>query len=691
MSITWYGSQHETNPMCYAENLYMKDSNKEWYEVTEIVIPDITITDLGQDQFYGFDNITKVTIPNSVISIGSYAFYNCTNLTDVYYNGTIEDWCNIKFNDEYSNPMYYAEKIYMLDKNNEYYEVTEVIIPDTVTSIGKYQLSGFDNITKVIIPNSVTSIGYYAFYNCTSLESITLPFVGNKLDGTSNTHFGHIFGAGSYSNNSTYVPSSLKEVIITGGTSIGKLAFYGCTGLESITISNSVTSIGQSAFYECTSLINIEIPNSVTSIGSSAFYECTSLINIEIPNSVTSIGSSAFYECTSLTNVYYNGTIEEWCNITFISSYSNPMYYAENFYMLDENNEWYEVTEIVIPDTITSIDNQFYGFDNITKVIIPNSVTSIGMWAFYDCVSLESIEIPNSVTSIGQSAFEDCRSLTDVYYKGKIGAWCCNIRFSNEYSNPMYYAENFYMLDSSSAYYEVTEIVIPDIVTSIGQYQFYGFDNLTKVTISNNVTSIDSSAFENCTSLKEFYFDSKSLNCNNFNGFNYLEPSEKANDPHFSHEFIFGQLEVIGGQCTGIDEFTTTGGPISIGFKVNYDTDNLPVQDNMKSRSINDFKSTKYFDEYYDMPWDIGKIDTGKGLLVALITYDDGTQEKILLENVFENKKADDIIIIKEGIISQCSIEIAIVYELVMWAPGLLGIDDDYWMQWRINDFINIV
>ena len=150
-----------------------------------------------------------------------------------------------------------------------------------------------------------------------------------------------------------------------------------------------VVSIGEGAFANFYNLKSIVIPNSVTSIGLGAFYECSSLKSIVIPNSVTSIGEHAFLWCSSLENVYNNGTIEDWCNIKFRGYVSNPMYYAEHFYMKDSNNEYYEVTEIEIPNTVTSIGNfQFYGFDNILKVVIPSSVTSIEYYVFSECSSL---------------------------------------------------------------------------------------------------------------------------------------------------------------------------------------------------------------------------------------------------------------------------------------------------------------
>ena len=146
-----------------------------------------------------------------------------------------------------------------------------------------------DGLTSVTIPNSVTYIGYSAFSGCNKLESITLPFVGERLNGTSNMHFGYIFGASLYSYNRSYVPASLKTVVITGGSSIGWNAFCDCDGLTSITISEGVTKIG-----------------------SYAFEYCRGLTSVTIPNSVTNIGDSAFHGCSGLTSIKYRGTEAQW-------------------------------------------------------------------------------------------------------------------------------------------------------------------------------------------------------------------------------------------------------------------------------------------------------------------------------------------------------------------------------------------
>ena len=193
---------------------------------------------------------------------------------------------------------------FTLINNNTAYSVSrgtasdvEVVIPSVyeglpVTTIENNGFSSFTSMTSITIPASVTRIGSGAFTGCSGLTSITIPFVGAGLNGTSNTHFGYIFGAASTSNQSSSIPASLKTVIITGGNSIPASAFSGCTRLTTVTISSSVTSIGQSAFSGCTGLTSVTIPSSVTSIGQNAFSGCTGLTSVTFQGMITSTNFS---------------------------------------------------------------------------------------------------------------------------------------------------------------------------------------------------------------------------------------------------------------------------------------------------------------------------------------------------------------------------------------------------------------
>ena len=278
-----------------------------------------SITSIGYSAFGCCESLTSIAIPASVTSIGGYAFYNCTGLNAVYITD-IAKWCGIEFKDVYSNPLYYAKKLYLNDEM-----VIDVVIPYSVTSIGDYAFYNCENLSRFSIPDGVTTIGDSAFENCDRLLYVTIP---------------------------------------DSVTSIGSSAFSGCSWLSSVTIPDNVEKIGAHTFFDCRSLESITIGDGVISIGNSAFYYCYNLASITIPDSVTSIGDSAFYYCDSLTSVIIPD------NVTGIGDYA--------FY------NCYNLTSINIPDSVTSIGGNAFSFcTSLTSITIPDNVTSIGAHAFY--------------------------------------------------------------------------------------------------------------------------------------------------------------------------------------------------------------------------------------------------------------------------------------------------------------------
>ena len=389
-------------------------------EDTSVVIPSsyngLPVVEIGSYAFQNDAFIEGIYVPDSVTKVGSYVFSGCSGLT-------------------------------------------VVVLENGVKSIGSSAFSGCTGLTSVTIPDGVTSIGSSAFSGCSGLKSITIPFVGAEAGKTSSDTyqypFGYIFGTTSYTggtkvkqyyygsstssttNSTYYIPSSLREVTVTGGN-ILRGAFSSCTGLTSVTIGDGVISIGVEAFRYCTGLTSVTIGDGVTSIGGWAFYGCNGLTSVTIGEGVTSIGDRAFYDCTGLTSV----TIGE-------------------------------------------------------------GVTSIGYEAFRNCTGLTSVTIGDGVTSIGDAAFEGCNGLTSVYISD-IAAWC-GIAFGGSGANPLSYAHNLYLNGEL-----VTDLVIPDSVTSIGYNAFRNCSGLTSVTIPDSVTSIGRYAFYSCSGLTSVTFEETS-------------------------------------------------------------------------------------------------------------------------------------------------------------------------------------
>ena len=520
--------------------------------------PDANILSFGYRAFYNAKNITEMYIPASVVAVDYYAFANCSNLSKVTLaegsglNGVYEGAFLNCFKlseillpdgiDEISDFAFYGCRKLTSVPVSETTEIKgifdyamaytgisgEFATPETLIEIGPYAFLG-TRVTKVTIPDTNywdLVIGIGAFEDCNHLEEISVPFIGASFDDPDITWFGYIFGAGSYTANSVYVPESLKKVTISSDiTFVGEGGFYNLTGLEeinvphsvttlyayafgettakyaltneisiidnvgyyiirnfhfgtgiagSLTLSDQVTRIDNEVFRGCTGLTSITIPDSVTSIGFHAFRGCTGLTSVTIGNGVTSIDSSVFWDCSGLTSVIMGDSV---------TSIGSSAFYGCT-----------GLTSITIPDSVTSIGSgAFWGCTGLTSVIIGNGVTSIDSSVFWGCSDLTSVIMGDSVTSIGNDAFYGCTNLTSVYVDD-IAAWCA-ISFGGN-ANPLSYAENFY-LDNEL----VTEIVIPDGVTSIDAWAFYGCSSLVSITIPDSVTSIGSSAFSGCTGL----------------------------------------------------------------------------------------------------------------------------------------------------------------------------------------------
>ena len=361
----------------------------------------------------------------------------------------------------------------------------EVIYGDitySVTAIGERAFSACYNLTSVFIPNSVVSIGNRAFKDCSSLTTIAIPssvsFINDyAFSGTgwyNNQNDGLVYLDNWLIGYKGPMPSG-ELVIIDGTRGIAGAAFYNCSNLSSVTIPNSVVGIGNQAFSGCSGLISLSIPNSVTKIGGAAFFGCSGITSLVISNNISEINVNTFAGCSSLTSVVIPNKVTSLGDYVFENCTS--------------------LASVIIPNSVTNVGRSaFNSCSSLTSVVIPNGLTYIDKYTFNNCSSLTTVAISNSVTSIDEQAFGGCTKLTSVNITD-IEAWC-KISFKSHDSNPLYYAHRIYQNEE-----EIKDLIIPNNVTTINDFAFYGCHSLTSVTLPDGVISVGKCAFKDCLSL----------------------------------------------------------------------------------------------------------------------------------------------------------------------------------------------
>ncbi len=439
-------------------------------DITKITIPK-SVMQIKEYAFASCDGLEEVVLDNGLQSSGAYAFSGCYKLEKVNYLGTIAEWCNIAFADAKANPINEKGLLYL---NGEI--LSEINIPSGVEEVKDYCFYNIQSVSLVTMADTVKVIGKGAFSAYLTSGISTINF-SNSLEIIEDSAFNNCDGLSVIN-----LPITLVE--------IGALAFNDCDNLEGVSFGSSLRKIGEDAFntsYKikrvdftgtiadwckiefCSSntwpsyqlyingekLTELNIPAEVTELKANAFRGITSINGIRLTNSVKTFGYAAFLGCTNIQYVYYDGTIADWCEIDFDKN-SNPLMYATQTSFDDEQGNWdlYD-TRIQIPNGVKEIKPYaFCGFKPLQELILPEGVESIGEYAFEGC-AIKTLNIPSSVKTIDEWAFWNCKSLETVTFGTN------------------------------------------SLLTSIGENAFYNCSKLTTITIPYNVNFIGTEAFYN--------------------------------------------------------------------------------------------------------------------------------------------------------------------------------------------------
>ena len=367
-----------------------------------------------------------------------------------------------------------GEKAFMENRN-----IKSVSIPETVTDIGASAFAFCDSLTILQLPKNLTRIASNLFQGCSQLVSVAIPSSVLTID-----------------NWAFNCCSSLTSLTLPAGlTSVGRYVFNGTPWYNAL-----YDDAPTGPFYIGPLLLgykgdkptgDLVIKDGTTCIGFEAFRKCDGLTSVTFPESIVYVDQDAFAYCTGLEAVHITD-LAAWCGIEFqyeFQNSSNPLSKAHHLYLNGE-----EVKDLVIPEGVTSIGD--YAFDYctaLTSVTIPEGITTIGTYAFRGCENLTSVTIPSSLSTIGNNVFIWCFNL-DTVHVSDLASWC-GISFYWS-SNPLYYGANLYIGGE-----KVSDLVIPEGVTSIGDGAFRGCSSLISVTIPNSINNIGEYAFEQCGGL----------------------------------------------------------------------------------------------------------------------------------------------------------------------------------------------
>lgn len=527
--------------------------------LTNVIFPK-GITRIPNWLFYNCPGLRTITIPDTVTSIGGRAFSQCEKLRTVNLPDSL-----VTIEGDYA----FAESP----------ALTEITLPKNLETVGERAFADCANLQKVVFPEGLKAIYTGAFANCTALTSITLPSTLTEMNALAFCYCTAL--------QQVYIPASLTKInMVIGPTSNFYGPFEGCsalsdvtfeagttqipdylffeTGLQSITIPDTVTSIGGGAFENCDKLAEINFPDSLTAIeGEYAFARCKALTEIVLPKNLETIGLRVFYECVNLQKVVLPEGLKAIKDFAFgyctsLSDVTLPSSLVE----LDACafGGCTSLEKINIPAGLTSVlatgnyaYGPFEGCSTLKTVTFGEGITRIPNWLFYKCSGLETIEIPETVTVIDSHAFRRCTSLTKITLPAALTAVGEYAFAGSTALTELTLPQGLASL-GARAFMECTglkKITIPGGVSLIGDQTFYGCTSLESVVLSSGVKEILSNVFGSCTNLKSVTIPASVVTIYN-NAFStsgltiYGAADSKAQSYAKSKEYKFVPLQVIG-------------------------------------------------------------------------------------------------------------------------------------------------
>ena len=468
---------------------YSSDYDKIPPSLKEVTI--LQGTTIDEYAFSYCSSIEILNIPDEILNIGDYAFYGCTNI--------------VRFN---------SDEEYVLNT------------PSKCETIGEYAFGMLSKIKEVVVSDTVTSIGDYVFTMMIALEELSIPYIPNNE--SFDVGIGKIFsyldeaidemyagGARNSGDYKYYIPTSLKIVNITKSTYIPGYAFYGCTSIEKINLHKDVQNIGNYAFYGCTNIVRfnsdeeyvLNTPSKCETIGKYAFGMLSKIKKVIVCDTVTSIGDYVFDRMIALEELsipYIPNNESTYVGIGKIFSYSNNSIsemYIGGARDSSGYQKYYIPTSLTIINITKSTDipgYAFYGCKNVEVVNIPEGTLNIDNYAFYDCTNLSrlnsntegKVNLPVGIVEISNYLFYKCESIFEII-------------LSNETLNIGDYA--FYGCTNIVRFNSDEEYVLntPSKCETIGKYAFGMLSKIKKVIVCDTVTSIGDYVFDRMIALEE--------------------------------------------------------------------------------------------------------------------------------------------------------------------------------------------